>query len=89
MIMRAVAVLFAIISAWFLYIGFSMDTTITSEGMDVVNMQLMHIQSLNIALGVGAGIAAVLIAVGGAVVDAIERASGALSRPGNPVPSGD
>lgn len=61
------AALFAIASAYFLYSGFTLETAIDGTA----NLQLMHIQSMNFATGIGAGIISAVLAVGGAIVGAI------------------
>lgn len=64
------AILFAIVSAYFLYSGFTLDTAIDGTA----NLQLMHIQSMNFATGIGAAIIAAILAVGSAIVGAVSDA---------------
>jgi uncharacterized membrane protein YfcA len=59
--------LFAIVCVYFLWSGFSLETTID----DTANLQLMHSQSLNFATGIGAGIISAILAIGAAIVGAI------------------
>lgn len=65
-------VIFAIIATYFLYSGFTLETTIG----DTANLQLMHIQSLNFATGIGAAIISAILAVGSAIVGTITKAGG-------------
>ena len=67
--------LFAIVAAYFLYSGFSTPTTITVEGNDIANLQLMHIQMLNISIGIGAAVVSAILATGAAIVGAIKDVS--------------
>jgi uncharacterized membrane protein len=46
------SVLFAIVAAYFLFSGFTLETTFEGQA----NLQLMHIQSLNFMTGIGAAI---------------------------------
>jgi hypothetical protein len=67
------SVLFAIAAAFFLYSGLSMPTTIHDGTSEVANLQLMHTQSLNIAIAIGAAIVSAILAVGSAIVGAISE----------------
>lgn len=62
-----ISLTFMLIAAFFLYGGLNMETTVNTDAGDVANFQLMQIQSLNIALGIGAAIIAALFAVGAAL----------------------
>jgi hypothetical protein len=69
--------IFAVIAAYFLYSGFSLETTVASAGTPVgfdgvANLQLMHIQSLNFATGIGAAVVSAVLLIGAAIVGAIE-----------------
>lgn len=57
---------FTIIAAYFLYSGFTLATDIPNpDGFGTVaNLQLMHIQSLNFATGIGSAIIAAILLVG-------------------------
>jgi hypothetical protein len=55
-----------VIAAYMIYSGLAMPTTLPSDyapqGFEgVVNLQLMHIQAMNLHLGIGAGIAGTLL----------------------------
>lgn len=69
------AAIFAIIAAWFFYVGFSADVTVITEAGPVANAQLMHIQATNIAIGIGAAVVTAILLVGAAIVGAIRRAA--------------
>jgi uncharacterized membrane protein len=64
-------VIFAIIATYFLYSGFTLETAID----DTANLQLMHIQAMNLATGIGAAIISAVLTVGSAVVGTIKEAS--------------
>lgn len=70
-----VGALAAVIAGYFGFCGFSMDTAVASgpAGETVANLQLMHIQALNFALAIGAGIMACILIGAGAVVEAIRK----------------
>lgn len=76
-VLEITAGVFAIVAAYFLYSGFALDTNVTIEGQAVANFQMMHIQSINFATGIGAGIIAAVLLVGAAIVGAITKASSA------------
>lgn len=67
--------IFALVAAYFLFLGFSAETTINFEGQIVANAQLMHIQATNILTGIGAAVVSAVLAAGSAIVGAIRRAS--------------
>jgi hypothetical protein len=68
------------ISAWFLFAGFTLDTTVPAEagttlpaGMQgVSNLQLMHIQLVDIIIGCVSGLGACVLFAGAAVTAAIQ-----------------
>lgn len=62
--------IFALIAGWFLYVGFTAEIVVG----ETVNLQAMHIQSQNIATGIGASIVSAVLAIGSAIVTAIRRA---------------
>jgi hypothetical protein len=57
-----------LIGAWFLYSGFAMDVTVVSDGQSVANLQLMHIQQMNLTLGALSIIEGTIAFVGGAIL---------------------
>jgi hypothetical protein len=63
---------FGCMAAYFGYAGLTMDTTVPSAdiaaGEGVANLQLMHVQMLDIVISVGAAIVSAIFFVGGAVV---------------------
>lgn len=65
---------FALVAGWFLYVGMSLEVTVTTAEGTVANLQLMHMQATNIAIAIGAAIVSAILAVGSAVVAAIRRA---------------
>lgn len=67
--------IFAIVAAYFLYSGFTLATSVTIEGQAVANLELMHIQSMNFATGIGAAIIAAVLLAASAIIGAIRRAS--------------
>ena len=67
--------LFAVVAGWFFYAGLSIPVAVATEAGDVANLQLMQIQSTNIAIGIGAAVIAAILATGSAVVGVIRQAS--------------
>lgn len=63
--------IFAIAAAYFLWSGFTLATDIDGTA----NLQLMHIQSMNFATGIGAAVVSAVLAVGSAIVGTINGAS--------------
>jgi hypothetical protein len=63
--------LFAFVAAYFLWSGF----TLVTDFDGTANLQLMHIQSLNFATGIGSAIVSAILAVGSAIVGTITKAS--------------
>lgn len=61
--LAAIAFVFTLVAGYFLYVGVTLDTSI--EG--TANLQLMHVQAMNIGIGVGAAIIASIFAVGAAL----------------------
>lgn len=61
------SVLFAVIAAHFIYVAFSLETTVPTEAGDIANLQLMQIQSANLSIGIGAAIISAIFAVGAAL----------------------
>lgn len=59
-------ILFALVAAYFLASGFMMATDMPSlDGSgSVANLQLMHIQSINFATGIGAAIISAILSLG-------------------------
>lgn len=67
--------IFALVAAYFLFLGLSAETSIAYEGQIVANAQLMHIQSTNVLVGIGSAVVSAVLAVGSAIVGAIRQAS--------------
>lgn len=63
--------IFGLVSAWFLYVGFSAEVTVATAEGQVANLQLMHIQATNISIGVGSGLASIILWAACAIVCAI------------------
>jgi hypothetical protein len=86
--MRQTLALFSFImvmvAAWFIFAGFSIETTVSAPaGLEtlqgtqgVANLQLMHLQLLDVIIGVVSGLAACVLFAGSAIVGAIENAVG-------------
>lgn len=62
-----VGALFTVAAGYFLFVGLTLQTTIGSGGETVANLQLMHIQAMDIAIGIGAAIVAAIFVVGAAL----------------------
>lgn len=70
------AVIFSMASAYFFATGFSIETTVTTADapagyQGISNLQLMHVQTLDILIGTGAAIIAAIFLVGSAIAGAI------------------
>lgn len=74
-VLEVLAAVFVIVAAWFIYVGVSADVTVATEAGEMANLQLMHIQSTNIAIGIGSAVVAAILLVGSAIIGAIRRAS--------------
>lgn len=74
--LRLTAAIFTVVAAYFFYSGYAIETTIVTPGVEgfdgIANLQLMHVQSLNFATAIGAAIIAAILAVGSAIVAAID-----------------
>lgn len=68
------SLIFALVAAWFAYVGLSSEVVIATEAGEVANLQLMHIQSVNITISAGAAAVAAILAIGSAIVTAIRKA---------------
>ena len=67
--LAAFAFVFALVAGYFLYSGFSLETSVsTGDGGTVANLQLMHVQAMQMGLGIGAAVIASIFAVGAAIV---------------------
>jgi hypothetical protein len=67
------ALVFALIAAYFLYVGFSISTAVSAgDGTFTANLQLMQVQSLDIMVGLAAAIVASIFTVGTCVAAIIE-----------------
>jgi hypothetical protein len=66
------------VSAWFFFVGFSIDTTVPTDtplagGMQgISNLQLMHIQLLDIVIGCVSGLGACVMFAGAMIVSAVQ-----------------
>lgn len=67
------SVIFALVAAWFLFVGISADVAVITEAGEIANLQLMHTQTSNIAIGIGSAIVSAILAVGAAIVSALSR----------------
>lgn len=74
-VLEVIATIFAIIAAWFIYVGVSAGVTVTTEAGEVANLQLMHVQATNIQIGIGAAIVSAILLIGSAIIGAIRRAA--------------
>lgn len=74
-VLEVTASLFALVAAYFLYSGFALDTNVTIEGQTIANLQMMHIQSLNFATGIGAAVIAAVLLAASAIIAAIREVS--------------
>lgn len=67
--LAAFAFIFSAVAGYFLFEGFTLDTSVgTGDGGSVANLQLMHVQAMQIGLGIGAAVVAAIFAVGAAIV---------------------
>jgi hypothetical protein len=67
--LAAFAFIFAAAAAYFLYSGLTLETSVADgAGGSVANIQLMHVQAMQVGLGIGAAIVASIFAVGAAIV---------------------
>jgi hypothetical protein len=67
--LAALSFIFALVAGYFLYVGLALDTSVsTDDGGAVSNIQLMHVQAMEIELGIGAAIIASIFATGAAIV---------------------
>lgn len=67
--LAALAFVFAVVGGYFLYVGISLDTSVsTGDGGAVANLQLMHVQAMNIGVGIGSAVIAAIFGVGSAIV---------------------
>lgn len=62
--LAAFAFVFALVAGYFLFEGMTLDTNVG----DVANLQLMHVQAMQIGLGVGSAVIAAMFAIGAAIV---------------------
>ena len=75
------------VAAWFIFAGFSIETTVSTpagletleETRGVANLQLMHLQLLDVIIGVVSGLAACVLFAGSAIVGALGNAAGVQS----------
>ena len=65
------SIMFGLIAAYFISSAIQTPTSIYSGGGYVANLELMHMQSLNMAQGIGAAIVSAILVVGAAIVSAI------------------
>jgi multisubunit Na+/H+ antiporter MnhB subunit len=67
--LAAVAFIFALVAGYFLFAGFTLDTSVaTGEGGSVANLQLMHVQAMQVGIGIGAAVIASIFAIGAAII---------------------
>jgi hypothetical protein len=80
-----IGLLFGAAAAYFYIIGFSISTAVPNAaapaGFDgIANLQLMHIQLLDILIGTGAAIVSAVFLAGGAIVSVIAEAHEARAK---------
>jgi hypothetical protein len=68
------SILFAIVAGAFLFIGYSRETTVFTDGGEIANLQMLHLQSLDFAIAIGAAVISAILAIGSAIVAAINLA---------------
>ena len=78
-----------LVAAWFIYAGFSMDVTVANTSTDVLggsqnvaNLELMHIQLLDVIIGVVSALGACVMFAAAAIVAAIENGATRTARSG-------
>ena len=81
-VLMTVGTIFLVVSVYFFYSAFLVPTTVPnpypSPGLEQVsNLQLMHIQSSNFLLAVGAAIVSSIFLCSSAIVAALHPADGA------------
>lgn len=69
--LSTLAVVFVLIAAWFGYSAFGMSTSVFVDGAPVANLELMHYQSQNIAISIGALIVAAILISAAAIIEAL------------------
>jgi hypothetical protein len=68
-VLGAFATVFVVIAGYFLFVGLTLDTSVAAgDGGTVANLQLMHVQAMQIGLGVGAAVIAAIFATGAAII---------------------
>jgi uncharacterized membrane protein len=77
------AAILLMVATWFLYTGFSIETTVPASpeaseilsagAQGISNLQLMHIQLIDIIIGLVAGLGSCVLYSAAAIVAAIER----------------
>jgi hypothetical protein len=68
-VLGAFATVFGVVAAYFLFVGITLDTAVsTGDGGTVANLQLMHVQAMNIGIGIGAAVISAIFAVGAAII---------------------
>lgn len=76
-VLAAFGAIFGVIGGYFIWIACTMETTVTGgaapAGFDgIANLQLMHIQAMNLHIGLGSAAVAAIFIIGGAIVSAIK-----------------
>lgn len=69
------SVLFAILAAYQIYSGLSAPMAFPTEQGEVANLQMIHLRSMNLDIGIAAAIISAILAVGSAIAGAITKAS--------------
>lgn len=80
-VLEVVAALFAIVAGYFLFLGFSAETTVAYDGQVIANAQPMHYQLVHILIGVGSALISAVLFAGAAIIAAIRFASEASDTP--------
>lgn len=76
--LSSIGVVFAIVAGYFIHAAYSIEITVRSveapPGFDgIANLQAMHLQGADLAIGIGAAIVASVFTVGAAIVAALDR----------------
>ena len=70
-----------LVGGWLLVTGFQLDVTVNPDGQGyVANLQLMHIQQLDLLLGALAALAGTVAFTGGCIMDQIKAQTDRLMR---------
>ncbi len=69
-VLKVIGPVFWVIGGWLIYVGITMTVTVNPDGAgEVANLQLMHIQQLDMLIGALAVIQGTICFVGGLMLD--------------------